>query len=74
MQGVAKAPKKKPERARDRGVIRPVTVEIAPELDEALEACARRDRRTKKAVLTIAIEEYLSRQGMWPPASDPDDD
>jgi hypothetical protein len=55
-------------RARDRGTTVPVTVELDTALDAALEAVRLKDRRTKRAVITIAIEEYLTRNGAWPPA------
>jgi predicted transcriptional regulator len=57
-------------RARDRGATRTITVELDPALDDALEAFRIKDRRTKRAVVTIAIEQYLERQGAWPPAGE----
>jgi hypothetical protein len=60
----------KPGRARDRGDVRLVTVELDTRLDDAIEACRRRDRRTKKAVITLALEAYLSQQGLWSPEPD----
>jgi hypothetical protein len=54
-------------RARDRGETRPFTVELTPPLDDALEARAAKDMRTKKAVLVLALQEYLQRLGDWPP-------
>jgi hypothetical protein len=55
------------KRARDRGEVRPFTVELEAALGEALKACAERDRRTKKAVLVLALEKYLTEGGYWPP-------
>jgi hypothetical protein len=63
--------KRKPRgRARERGETRPFTFEMDLPLDNALEACARQERRTKKAVLTFALEQYLAEQGFWPPAEE----
>jgi predicted transcriptional regulator len=64
MQTMAK--KKGPKgRARDRGDLVPLTFEVSPELHAALEACAQRDYRTKRAVATLALEKYLAEQGLW---------
>ena len=66
-------PKKQSEprgRARERGATTSFTFEMEPPLGAALEACARRDKRTKKAVLTIALEKYLGDEGLWPPAGE----
>jgi hypothetical protein len=69
MQSMAK--KKGPKgRARDRGTLVPVMFEIPPELHAALEACAERDFRTKRAVCTLALQDYLQRQGLWPPSGE----
>lgn len=46
-------------RARDAGKTRLVGVELSMELVEALESVARRDRRTKRAVVELALEEYM---------------
>lgn len=47
---------------------------VAPELGAAFDELVRRTRRTVTAELTIALEEYLSRNGLWPPTdSDPAD-
>jgi hypothetical protein len=64
MLGMAK--KKSQGRARQRGDTVPFTLELDPELDRALEACRDRDMRTKKAIVTIALQEYLAGQGLWP--------
>lgn len=60
---------KKRKRARDRGEVIPLLVELDPELHEALLAQAKKDLRTRKAVTVLALQEYLTRQGTWPPAS-----
>ena len=54
-------------RARERGVTRLVTVELEVALDDALELARHAERRTRKAVITLAIEEYLKKSGFWPP-------
>jgi hypothetical protein len=58
--------KKHVGRKRDRGELYPFMFEMTPELNAALEACAERDRRTKRAVVLIALEAYLQREGLWP--------
>jgi len=54
-------------RARDRGEVIPTTFEFPPDLDQAIDRCAGKERRSRKAVVVLAIEEYLSKQGLWPP-------
>ena len=55
-------------RARDEGKVVPYTVELTPDHAQALEACRIQERRTKKAVVLLALEEYLAKAGLWPPA------
>jgi hypothetical protein len=61
--------KKKPARgrSRERGDSVPFMFELSPDLNAALEACAERDLRTKRAVVTLALQDYLQRQGLWTP-------
>jgi hypothetical protein len=54
-------------RARETGKTRLVTVELDVRLDDALEAFRQKDRRTKKAVIEMALEEYLAARKAWPP-------
>jgi phage terminase large subunit-like protein len=54
-------------RARERGDTVTFTFEMDPPLDAAFEAAAIQERRTKKAVLTMALEKYLKELGLWPP-------
>jgi hypothetical protein len=61
-------------RARELGKTRLVTIEIDVLLDDALEAFRQADRRTKKAVVTMALEEFLAKHGHWPPRSTPSPD
>ena len=66
MLGMAK--KKGPKgRARQRGDRVSFMFEMTPEVHAALEACARKDLRTKRAVVTLALLSYLGQQGLWPP-------
>jgi predicted transcriptional regulator len=61
--------KKKPDRtgrARERGETVPFMFEMAPELAEALDECARSELRTKKAIITLALYDYLKARGLWP--------
>jgi hypothetical protein len=59
--------KKKPARARDRGEVRFVGAEISPALDDALEAQAAEEQRTKKVIIERALQAYLKASGRWPP-------
>jgi hypothetical protein len=56
-------------RARERGETHTFTLELDPRLDAALEECAYRERRTKKAVTTLALEAYIGQThpDLWPP-------
>jgi predicted transcriptional regulator len=47
-----------------------VTFECDVALDDALQEFCRKDRRTKKAVITLALEQYLAQHGHWPPADE----
>ncbi len=40
-------------------------------LNAALERVMERTSRTKNAAIRIAIEEYVAREGEWPPPSNP---
>jgi hypothetical protein len=70
MEVMAKKPKKT-GRARDRGDTRLVTIELDAALDDAIEAFRQQDRRTKKTVITMALEEFLTKHGVWPPPKPP---
>jgi len=56
-------------RARDRGAAVPFTLDLDPALDEVLDACAGQERRTKRAIVTLALERYFTERGLWPPDS-----
>jgi predicted transcriptional regulator len=56
--------KKKPAgRARETGLTRTFNFEISPELDDALERCAKAQDRTKRATVIRAIKAYLKAEG-----------
>ncbi len=46
---------------------------LPPSLREALESYIERTRPrpVKSAVLRLALEEFLERQGLWPPSDEP---
>jgi hypothetical protein len=54
-------------RAREQGKVRFVGAEVDPRLDDAIEECALKERRSKKAIITLALEEYLAKHDLWPP-------
>jgi hypothetical protein len=64
-------PKKEPEterekgRARETGVTISFNFEMSPRLNATLKACSKKERRTLKAVITLALEQYFERAGMW---------
>lgn len=58
-------------RARDKGIVVPYTVEMTPEHFAALEACRKKQRRTKKEVVLLALERYFADDGLWPPVTTP---
>jgi hypothetical protein len=60
------AKKKRYQRKRDAGEVVLVAFEIAADVAAALERAAAAERRTKRAVLSAALEEYLQRAGLWP--------
>jgi hypothetical protein len=66
MLGMAKK-KTNGGRAREHGKVRFVGAEIDPRLDDAIEECVSQERRTKKAIITLALEEYLAKHDLWPP-------
>jgi predicted transcriptional regulator len=61
---------KKPRRVRgrDKGDVVPFGVELSPEHAAALDECSQRERRTKKAIVLLALEAYFVKAGLWPPA------
>ena len=60
----------KPWNGKDEYPVEVVRIgaEISPALDDALEDCARKERRSKKATIELALEKYLSECGFWPPS------
>src|ERR1700722_19544459 len=67
-----KKPKKKMGRpATGRTPSTAVFARVSPELGKALDAYVEsiRPRTTNTAVVSLALEEYLTRAGFWPPPS-----
>lgn len=62
----SKPPRKPPQRSG-----KPLNVWLESELRDALDALLAKSRRSLTAEVSIALEEYLTRQGLWPPASSP---
>jgi hypothetical protein len=58
-----------PKRKRDRGEVYLLNVEISAALRAALESCRIATRRTRRAVVELALEAYLQSTGFWPPSS-----
>jgi hypothetical protein len=46
---------------------KPLNVWIPEELREALDQSAAKNRRLLTTEVVIALEQYLSTQGLWPP-------
>ncbi len=65
--------KKRPTSKRGQGVDRHLKPRLAFHLDQTLldvltgHVESSRPRPTTTAVIVTAIEEYLSRRGLWPP-------
>lgn len=58
--------KRKVVRARDRGAVRQVNIELDAELAEALGTCAEREERTFRAIVSRALKDYLMERELWP--------
>jgi hypothetical protein len=67
MPGAMARPKKKPD--RDRHAEPKVLFHLPHDLREALVAYVRsvEPATTMSAVARLAIQQYLTRQGVWPP-------
>lgn len=65
---IAMAKKKRGRPASGYNV--PIQIRVSPEIAAALELLISRSRRTRNVELTIAIEEYLTANGVWPPKKD----
>ena len=73
LMGRNKKPKnerKSPERARDRGEVAWIAAEVDPLLALTLKDCAKKERRTKTVIISVALEEYFTRAGLWPRKED----
>jgi hypothetical protein len=60
----------RPERARDRGEVKLLTVEITLEHDRAIESAARQTRLKRRALVELALEQYFAGLGLWPPPAE----
>lgn len=58
---------KKRIRARDRGEVIPLGIEISPQMDKAIEDCRAKLRWNKKVLVVAALERFLAEHGFWPP-------
>lgn len=57
--------KKKSKAIPRRG--KPLNVWLENDLREAVETARHRSRRKLRAEVSVALEEYLTRLGLWPP-------
>lgn len=57
--------KKKPTSRKGK----PLGVWIDTALRDAIEAARKRNRRTLREEVSLALEQYLERLGVWPPAN-----
>ena len=64
---------KKRVRARDRGEVVPLGIEISPQMDKAIEDCRAKLRWTKKVLVEAALEAFLAEHDFWPPSDAPSD-
>ena len=64
-----KSEEKPRERARNRGLVVPLGVEVSTAHGQALEALCVKMRWTRRTAVEAAIEALAGQQGLWPPAS-----
>lgn len=55
------------ERARDKGTVTPLGVEISTRIDDALERCRVAKKWSKRVLVEEALTKFLSGEG-FPPA------
>jgi len=60
---MSRPPKKRPDRHSSRNMIR-----LRDEMHQQLEKLKKITRRTKTEDVHIALEEYLAKYDLWPPA------
>lgn len=60
--------KKKPLKKPSKRIGKPLNVWIASDLRDAFEEQRRRSRRNLRQEVSVALEEYLAKHGLWPPA------
>lgn len=61
----------KAERARDRGEVFLLTVEITPANHKLLSQAMKQTRLKKRAIVEIALERYFQELGLPPPPPSP---
>lgn len=66
-RGRGRPPGKGKGRSRDAGDTVAFTLELAIPLKDALDGLSKKDRRSRRAIMEIALEEYLTKHGFWPP-------
>lgn len=74
MPGMAKKPpKRRPGRPRGRTPTETIFARVSPDLAKALDSYVStfRPKTTQTAVVEVALEEYLTKHGFWPPAAEP---
>ncbi len=52
----------------DRGKARGLGVEVSLDHIDAVEAARKKTRLSKRAIVEMALEAWLTSQGLWPPA------
>lgn len=62
-----KPPKPVDNRARKTGLTRVITIEVSMQLEEVLQAFCKTDRRTRRAIIEISLEEFFTKRNLWPP-------
>lgn len=60
-------PKAQPETPDEAGRGSPLGIWIDAALRDAIEAARKRNRRTLREEVSLALEQYLERLGVWPP-------
>ncbi len=69
MRTTVTIPRMSKKRKGDRHKKRTVTMRLDERLMLQVKTLAEKNRRTTTMEVTIALEEYLTRAGFWPPAA-----
>lgn len=59
----------RPERARDKGIVTPLGVEVLTSLYDTLERCRRAKKWSKRSAVEEALRLWLTTEGYPPPAA-----